>query len=76
MSCCWGWVGMTEWYGLDMCGDGHGGLGEWLVNVDEKVTNTTFMLLKCSNCIINSNRTVEVLYFFNDMICMYNLITF
>ena len=52
MSCCWGWVGMTEWYGLDMCGDGHGGLGEWLVNVDEKVTNTTFMLLKCSNCII------------------------
>ena len=56
---------------MDMCGDGHGGLGEWLVNVDEKVTNTTFMLLKCSNCIINSNRTVEVLYFFNDMIYMY-----
>jgi hypothetical protein len=24
---------------VDMCGDGHGGLGEWLVNVDEKVTS-------------------------------------
>jgi len=31
-------------------------------------------MLKLYN--INSNRTVEVLYFFNDMICMYNLITF
>jgi hypothetical protein len=36
MSCCWGWVGMTEWYGLDMCGDGHGGLGEWLVKCGRK----------------------------------------
>ena len=42
-----------------------------------RFTNTSIhaaKMLKLYN--INSNRTVEVLYFFNDMICMYNLVTF